>query len=338
MLRAVILNKIPRFHSSIGWYWAIGWTSVVAMGAILAAVAGGLNDTKLIPAVGVLVFLMVPYFLTAFSSVRRDLANWFYFEREKGLVWALGFLILQYLIYASGTASFSLQALLRLLVFIAVPLILVLPLKGGRDISWRDFAAMMAIWLPFNFGLLDEIWTWPEGKAAYILNTPLAMNLAIILFLGWRNFSFVNLRFNLKIDHIKVISLYLLGFIPVALVIGLSTKFLAINPQLSWPKVLGTPLGIFFFIAVPEEFLFRGLIQGFFLEKWRRPVLAVLATAVLFGVSHWHNPGLPDLRYIGLATLAGIFYGTCYHRTESLAAAALLHASVDTLWEWFFHT
>jgi len=337
MLKAVILNRIPRFHSPLGWYWALGWSFVIVTGAVILALGAGLTSPKLAAAITVLFLMTLPYMLTAFSSVRRDLAAWLYLGREKALLIALGFLLVQYVIYGVGTGTFSVTSLGRLFLFLAIPVAFVWPLNSRKDLRWRDFFAIMAIWLPFNFGLLDNIWIWPEGQAAYVLNTPLAMNLAILLFLGWRNFNFVNLRFQIRRSDLLIVAQCLAGFLPIALAIGLTTNFLAINLNVTVPRLIGAPLGIFFFIAVPEEFLFRGLLQGYFLERWGKPLVAIALTSILFGLSHWHNPGLPDWRYVGLAAIAGGFYGICYLKSGSLAASALLHTAVDTLWEWFFH-
>jgi membrane protease YdiL (CAAX protease family) len=98
------------------------------------------------------------------------------------------------------------------------------------------------------------------------------------------------------------------------------------------------PLAIFFFIAVPEELLFRGLAQGLILKRTGRPAVAIIASSLFFGMSHWHNLGMPDFRYLGLASIAGIFYGWTYHRSGNIAVSALLHAAVDTLWDLLLHT
>ncbi len=42
--------------------------------------------------------------------------------------------------------------------------------------------------------------------------------------------------------------------------------------------------------------------------------------------------GFPNWRYVIMAAIAGWFYGSAWHARRSLMAAAVTHASVDTLW------
>ena len=90
--------------------------------------------------------------------------------------------------------------------------------------------------------------------------------------------------------------------------------------------MLLTPAIIYLTSAVPEEFLFRGLIQNVFARIVGRGA-ALIAASVVFGLAH-----LPDLRYVALATLAGVAYGWVYARTGKITASALTHAAVDWIW------
>jgi membrane protease YdiL (CAAX protease family) len=60
--------------------------------------------------------------------------------------------------------------------------------------------------------------------------------------------------------------------------------------------------------------------------------------SVLFGFSHITNLGFPNWRYVILASIAGLFYGWTWRRTNSIFASALVHAAVDTTWHFFFRT
>ncbi len=93
---------------------------------------------------------------------------------------------------------------------------------------------------------------------------------------------------------------------------------------------------ILVFIAVPEELLFRGLIQNVLDQWWgkRWPSLAV--AAVVFGAAHLDNGGFPNVRYALLATIAGVFYGRAFRQTGRIAPAALVHTGVAFLWGALF--
>ena len=332
-----MLGTVPRVRVKSRWYWAWGLTGLIAVGATVAAVLGHKVGLPLAFAVLVLAAMAFPYMALAMTSVRRDMTQWFDRVGAIGLAWlVLGFLVC-YAIYACGTGVFSPVALVRVAVFAALPA--ACAWSAGRDgrVRWQDWCAIACIWLPFNFGLLDGIWEWPEGQAGYIMNTPFAMNVGLFTFIGYRRFAAVPFRFTFTRQHLPLIGAMLAGFMAIALPIGLGTGFLAFHPRLEWVKLVGSPLAIFFFIAVPEEFLFRGLIQGMLLQRLGRPAVAIAVTSLLFGVSHWHNHGLPDFRYLGLAAIAGCFYGYTSWRTGSLTASALLHTAVDTLWDLFLH-
>src|SRR6185369_5790935 len=69
-------------------------------------------------------------------------------------------------------------------------------------------------------------------------------------------------------------------------------------------------LGIFLFTAIPEELLFRGLIQNWFERMTGRRIFGLILAAIVFGASHLNNgPPIPNYKYFLLASIAGVFYG-----------------------------
>jgi len=58
--------------------------------------------------------------------------------------------------------------------------------------------------------------------------------------------------------------------------------------------------------------------------------------SVLFGFSHITNSAFPNWRYVILASIAGLFYGWTWRRTNAIFASAFVHAGVDTTWHFFF--
>ncbi len=146
-----------------------------------------------------------------------------------------------------------------------------------------------------------------------------------------------------KIDK-QVVKISLIGvavlFI-IAVPIGLSTRFLAINPQ--WNLLLVSPLilfGIYMTIALDEELFMRAYFLNAWdtlvaREKWERWG-TLLITSLIFGISHWNNTS-PEMMpwYILLATIAGIIYGIAWWKGR-MHAAMLTHALVDWIWLLFF--
>ena len=90
---------------------------------------------------------------------------------------------------------------------------------------------------------------------------------------------------------------------------------------------------------MPEEFLFRGILQNFLtrsLPGERRELYGLLIASLIFGAAHLHHAPVPNWRYAVLASLAGVFYGNAYRALGRLSASALTHALVDTAWHFWF--
>ncbi|NIQ00499.1 MAG: CPBP family intramembrane metalloprotease, partial [Nitrospinaceae bacterium] len=98
-------------------------------------------------------------------------------------------------------------------------------------------------------------------------------------------------------------------------------------PEMFWiwlPKML-------LFTCLAEEALFRGFIQKELAvlwtpHRWGRAAALVIAS-VLFGLSHFAG----GWKYILLATLAGLFYGGVYMKTDRIESSVLFHFSLNTL-------
>jgi uncharacterized protein len=90
---------------------------------------------------------------------------------------------------------------------------------------------------------------------------------------------------------------------------------------------------------LPEELLFRGLVQNQLEGRLGNARAALGITAVIFGLAHLNNPlpgfAAPNWTYGLMAALAGIAYGWTWHRTHKITASAIVHASVNFTWASF---
>ncbi len=132
--------------------------------------------------------------------------------------------------------------------------------------------------------------------------------------------------------------------IPLLLVvitpIGLATGFLYWNVDTTtepWMKTL-VFIAIYLTIALPEEFIFRGVVLNELDKKFKDPHTkryTLLFVSFIFGLSHWNNTS-PEYvwYYILFATCAGIAYGYVW-RKSGLFGAAFLHAAVDWVWQFY---
>lgn len=309
---------------------------LTALGGMLAYKAGVRGLTFAITLV-TFAMLVSGYCLLGARLIVDGLRRLFAHSPER--VWLAAVLVLvPYLFYALGTESINLNGALRLLAFITVPTLLLyalgrLSLAQGAQLALL-IAAILAIWLPFDFRLLRNIWL---GKTVYGFNTLLAVNLAVLLFVCYQRIEGVGYHFRVNREIVKQGIINLLIFTPIAITIGLLTGFLTWAPRGSGLKVLLDALGIFLFIALPEELLFRGLIQNLLAKKLNNERTALIIASVVFGAAHLNNASYPrNIIYFFLATIAGIFYGRAYIATGALLAGAITHTLVDTIWHELF--
>jgi uncharacterized protein len=93
---------------------------------------------------------------------------------------------------------------------------------------------------------------------------------------------------------------------------------------------------ILLFTAVPEEALFRGVVQAS-VERWlghthSATIAAIVAGATVFGLAHARG----GATYVLLAMVAGAGYGWIFAATRSLAAAVLAHFGLNAIHFLFF--
>ena len=90
--------------------------------------------------------------------------------------------------------------------------------------------------------------------------------------------------------------------------------------------------------ALPEEILFRSLIQNLIMLRFGASWRTLLAASLIFGCAHLDNgpQPLPNWRYMILATIAGVAYGKVFQRSSTVLSSAALHAMVDWTKHFFF--
>jgi membrane protease YdiL (CAAX protease family) len=299
--------------------------TVLAVAAGAAGFPGVSLRTALAPALA-LVLLFVPYLLCGVTRPRAP----------RSLAWVAALLV-PYLLYALGTRTFDWLALARLGGYVALPTLLVSLNRERRGPGLLDLLAILAIWLPFDLQLLGGIWTWPEPNGLPFLQAVLAVDLALYLFVIHRGIEGVGYRFVLTPRHAVVALANVAFFSILAIPLGLGIGFLTYQPRpFDALGLLGSFFAILVFIGIPEELLFRGLIQNLLEQWWGKAWPSLAVAAVVFGAAHLNNRGWPNFAYALMATLAGIFYGLAFRQGGNLMPAALVHTLVDSVWVAFF--
>jgi membrane protease YdiL (CAAX protease family) len=129
-----------------------------------------------------------------------------------------------------------------------------------------------------------------------------------------------------------------IGTVTVALTVSLSVilRFVTFEPKLVsfLPVWLAANLWL---VCIPEEAFFRMLIQKHLLEKAFAKLaigkgLALILTSALFGLAHF--PG--GVRYMTIAAVAGLGYGSGYRKTQKIETSILIHFLVNVVHILFF--
>jgi len=290
------------------------------------------------------ILLSLALILCAFVGLAQSSLLRYLRQQAVGSVWAAAglplLLLLPYLVYALGTGCFSFLGAGKLLAYILVPTSLLLPdrLHRPAHLGWRDVAAMLALTVPVAANWLKGIWTWPFDL--YFFRPLFCVCVGMYAFVVVRNLEGVGYRLFWKRQDVVDGVANFLAFCVFGIPLGLALNF--IHPHFSSASFGQFPLqffGIYFTIAIPEELLFRGILQNLLCQSIRRGprgVYGLLIASVIFGASHLHHAPVPNWRYAILATLAGLFYGYTFRNRQRISASALTHALVDTAWHFWF--
>lgn len=123
---------------------------------------------------------------------------------------------------------------------------------------------------------------------------------------------------------LAAILLYLIGF-GLSLVLG-EVEVTGVHFD---PLSLTESWFFFLLVALTEEIMVRGYILGRLLHTQMNKFLALLISAVLFGLLHIFNPNVAFLPMLNLV-LAGILLGSVYLYTRNLCFPIALHL----FWNW----
>ncbi len=253
---------------------------------------------------------------------------------------------LVYLIYGLGTNTFAFTRAAAVAGLVFIPLALAASAERQPPGSWQDFLILAGVWVavkplpnPWGWSLSHWLWPFPGGRLAYVFTVLLCVNVALASFLLLRRVNGVgySIGWGRRWGFFIVASFIVFGCIAIPL--GQAMRFIEFAPQWSqWKSLPLLSLGILFFTAWPEEFLFRGLLQNMLARASKSDLAGWWTASILFGFSHITNMGFPNWRYVVLASIAGFFYGWTWRKTGSIFASALVHAAVDITWHFLFRT
>jgi membrane protease YdiL (CAAX protease family) len=274
--------------------------------------------------------LMAVYWTFGFGAgewLRRVLRS------PRARVLAPGLLVVPYLVFAipRGDVHTGYCAFFFLLpVGIALLFEATQPAPGA--FSWQDAIALAAIGLPVELRWVANAWPGVSSVPKLLL-----VDAALYAYLVVRRLEGVGYDFRPRWRDLAVGFREWLFFAPIGIGLGLALGFIHFYARLPGPGMAAAAwLITFFFVAIPEELFFRGLLLNLLeprLGRWK----ALAVSSVIFGLSHF-NKGAPvfNWRYVLLATIAGLFYGRAWLDRRRLFSSATTHTAVDVVWTLWF--
>jgi membrane protease YdiL (CAAX protease family) len=280
------------------------------------------------------------FFLVMLLFAARGVSDWLAARFGAGSGYMLGVpVFLVYLIYALGTNSFAFARVGAVAGLVFVPLVLAASAERRPPGSWQDFVTLAGIWACVKFSPSHWLWPYPGGRLAYVFTVLLCVNVALASLVLLRKVNGIGYSIGWGRHWGFFVVASLLVFSCIAIPLGTGMHFIQFSPQWGqWKSLPLLSLGILFFTAWPEEFLFRGLLQNMLARASNSKLTGWWNASILFGLSHITNMGFPNWKYVILASIAGFFYGWTWLKTGSIFASALVHAGVDVLWHFLFQT
>jgi len=194
--------------------------------------------------------------------------------------------------------------------------------------DWHDLMILLALGLAVDLRWLEP--AWPAHLS--VIGKLILLDSGLYGFLVIRKLTNVGFDLRIRADDLIIGLREMSFYAPIAVPLGLALGFLHWQGYLPRPGPAAlTALFTFFFIAVPEEIYFRGWMQNL-LERRLGRNGSLFLTAAIFGLSHFNKPAGFNWRYVLLAAVAGIFYGRAWRQRRRVAASAITHTCVDTIW------
>ncbi len=193
------------------------------------------------------------------------------------------------------------------------------------------FVILMAA--PVALKLLGFVYARPHpGLRLEFLGHLLWIRAGILAVLHDRGVDGVGFGFWPQLREWKIGAVFYLALFPVVAALAALTGFATFTwPPWTWQettlRAVGTFAGIFWVVALSEDFFFCGLLQ-----RW----IGIAATSVLFGLVHLGYRDFPNWRFALVAAVTGVFYCLAFRRAGGIRAAMVTHALTVTTWRVLF--
>jgi len=247
--------------------------------------------------------------------------------------------IAPYCIYslAAGVFEWRSLAAIAALGAMAVYWFRVVPRNGLTDLAFLAIVAVVSLSrvFPNLYAPVD-----PKLKVDF-LGQMMWRRVAILSVLAFRPVPGIDLGLVPRRNEWLAGLREFLYFAPIGAALSLSTGFVRFQPLGGEPGrvilvTVGTFLGMLWFVALTEEFFFRGMLQQWLSAWFSRPWAGLVMTSLVFGALHltFRYPPL-NWRFALVASAAGFFYGRAFNR-GGIRAGMVTHALVNVTWRVLF--
>jgi membrane protease YdiL (CAAX protease family) len=285
-------------------------------------------------------------FLIAVCALLADAPKRFLqlaFQRRPVLLFAVPILLTAIFCAASALAGVSsVRLALLVLAYTAAPVLCAFWQGTGPMVrpTLLDFLTILLLWLPLEFSAGASLIPRHTQGFLHSVAYGIAILLALILFAGFRTLP--GMKYNLPHKPADY-WLPLAGFAIVGPILALAGGALGFLPPIHAPtqpagRMASAIVLIFAGTALPEEILFRCLIQNLLTLRFGSNTRTLLLAAFIFGCAHLDNgpQPFPNWRYMILATIAGVANGIVFRRASTVLSSAALHMLVDWTKHFFF--
>jgi hypothetical protein len=237
-------------------------------------------------------------------------------------------LLAAYPVFAIPAGEFRWSMLLGMTAIVLAVTLLLQHAEGPP--GWHDWLVLAILGVSVDLHFFDRAW-----PVAGLSGMPklLFVDAGLYGYLVVRPMEGIGFDFRLKLSDVRIGLREFLFFTPCAIALGFALGFLHLHRTFSSPGAFTAGwLFTVFFVALPEELFFRGLMLNM-IERRLGTKSALAISSVLFGLAHFNKRAAHfNWRYVILGAIAGVFYGRAWLAQRRLAASAITHATVDTVW------
>jgi membrane protease YdiL (CAAX protease family) len=310
--------------------------AVIVIGAAFTGVRLGYSSPRFAIALGVAAMLFA---FELFLAVPRVMSLAKILVGVRGGSLAVLVPICAFVIYSLGVTH-DWEYLLAGVVYAIVPALLLASSAGKSPGTWQDYLAAIFIWLGVwplpPYRLLYHVFPFPP-PLTHTLSILMALSTGVAAYILLRRLEGIGYAVEWRREFLSNVIFHFAIFAAIAIPLGIKIGFLTYDPALIHSRShWAAAIGILFFTAWPEEFLFRGILQNLFSRTFKNQWAGLAIASVVFGFSHILHAPRPNWNYVLLATIAGLFYGRAWMKSGSLVPGTFVHFLVDTFWHVLF--